>query len=46
MDILLTYSHFSCPKIITEDLTCSDLEALTYYNQRVGLEIKLDEINF
>jgi hypothetical protein len=42
---LLTDSHFSYRGIITNDLTSSDLEVLTYYNQRGGQEIILDEMN-
>ncbi|TAG51225.1 MAG: IS1380 family transposase, partial [Cytophagales bacterium] len=42
---LLTDSHFSYRGIITNDLTNSDLEVLTYYNQIGGQEIILDEMN-
>lgn len=42
---LLTESHFSYRGIITNDLITSDLEVLTYYNQRGTQEIILDEMN-
>lgn len=42
---ILTEDHFSYRGIITNDLTMSNLEVLTYYNQRGSQEIIFDEMN-